>query len=132
MLLQSGLNRSEARESSVGCADILARAIEDSNGRWILGDHEDASAELPVTGIVNGVIVHAVIDRTFVENNRRWIIDYKTGSHEGGSTVEFLEREKERYREQLERYAALLKAGGEEREIRLGLYYPALPDMIKL
>ncbi|MFQ5585609.1 MAG: UvrD-helicase domain-containing protein [Thermodesulfobacteriota bacterium] len=131
MLLQEGLNRKEAREGSRKGVDILARTIEDSRGRWILGNREVAAAELPVTGIVKGKIVHAVIDRTFVDENRRWIIDYKTGAHEGGSIGEFLEREKERYREQLETYAALLRAGGEEREIRLGLYYPALPGWIE-
>ena len=42
----------------------------------------------------------------------RWIIDYKTSVHEGADTAAFLDNELERYRGQLERYAALLQAGG--------------------
>jgi len=33
----------------------------------------------------------------------RWIVDYKTGTHEGGDLEEFLDREQERCRAQLER-----------------------------
>ena len=68
-----------------------------------------------------------MIDRTFVdEQGVRWIVDYKTGVHGGGGLDTFLDREQERYREQLEGYAALmrLKAPG---PIRLGLYFPAIP-----
>ena len=50
-------------------------------------------------------------------------MDYKTGTHEGGDLEEFLDREQERYREQLEQYAALMKML-DKREIRLGLYFP--------
>jgi ATP-dependent helicase/nuclease subunit A len=67
-----------------------------------------------------------VIDRTFVdEDGVRWIIDYKTGSHEGGGLETFLDDEKERYREQLERYARLM-VQRDARPIRLALYFPLL------
>jgi ATP-dependent exoDNAse (exonuclease V) beta subunit len=67
-----------------------------------------------------------VIDRTFVdEHGVRWIIDYKTGSHEGGNLETFLDNEKKRYQEQLERYARLL-VQRDSRPIRLALYFPLL------
>ena len=51
-------------------------------------------------------IVSVVIDRTFVDDGGvRWIVDYKTSSHEGAGLDEFLDRERERYAPQLERYA---------------------------
>ncbi len=31
-----------------------------------------------------------VLDRTFIENGTRWIIDYKTSSHSGGDLQGFL------------------------------------------
>ncbi len=40
----------------------------------------------------------------------RWIVDYKTGTHGGGDLEQFLDREQERYRKQLEQYAALMPA----------------------
>ena len=71
-------------------------------------------------------IVSVVIDRTFVdEQGVRWIVDYKSSSHEGADLDGFLASEQERYRPQLERYAALMRHLGPE-PIRLGLYFPLL------
>jgi ATP-dependent exoDNAse (exonuclease V) beta subunit len=67
-----------------------------------------------------------VIDRSFVDDQgRRWIVDYKTSSHEGAGLDEFLDRELERYRPQLERYAELAARLGPE-PVWLGLYFPLL------
>jgi hypothetical protein len=52
-------------------------------------------------------------------------VDYKTSSHEGAGLEAFLDREQERYRAQLERYAALMRRLGPE-PVRLGLYFPLL------
>jgi hypothetical protein len=71
-------------------------------------------------------IMSVVMDRTFVdEYGTRWIVDYKTGTHEGGDVEAFIDRERERYRPQLERYATLMRAL-DGRPIRLGLYFPML------
>ena len=87
----------------------LQVALEDERSRWILsGLHEKADCELALSGKRGSSIDHMVIDRTFVdEHGTRWIIDYKTGAHTGGGVDEFLDREQERYRQQLERYAAV-------------------------
>ncbi len=55
----------------------------------------------------------------------RWIVDYKTGTHEGADVEGYLDHEQERYRSQLERYAVLLR-GLDSRPIMLGLYFPLL------
>jgi hypothetical protein len=89
-------------------------------------DHEDARSERRLAGELNGAFVNVVLDRTFVDRHGvRWIVDYKTGVHAGGDLDAFLDRERERYQGQLERYAALL-ARIESRPIRLGLYFPLL------
>ncbi len=63
-----------------------------------------------------------VLDRTFVDDQgARWIIDYKTGTHEGADVEGFLDRERLRYSGQLELYAQAL--GG---AAQLGLYFPLL------
>ena len=67
-----------------------------------------------------------IIDRTFIdEHGTRWVIDYKTGSHEGGNLDQFLDREQERYHEQLERYARTLQQM-EQLPVRRGLYFPMI------
>ncbi|MBI5587131.1 MAG: UvrD-helicase domain-containing protein, partial [Deltaproteobacteria bacterium] len=127
-----GLGGKALDEAVLKVVSVVSKALSDGRGRWALAAHPEGSVELPLTGVFGGEVVHAVIDRTFVEDGVRWIIDYKTGSHEGGSMKEFLESEKKRYSAQLERYAAVLRAGGEKREIKKGLYYPALSEWVEL
>ena len=53
----------------------------------------------------------------------RWIIDFKTSYHEGGSLEDFLDSEVARYRSQLSRYAEVLSKL-DSRPIRMALYFP--------
>jgi ATP-dependent exoDNAse (exonuclease V) beta subunit len=110
----------------------LVRTLGDPRGRWCLEDHADAASELPVAGWIGGKLSQAVIDRTFIdEDGVRWIIDYKTSQPAGEAVENFLEAEKERYREQLERYARLLSQRdivSGARPIRLGLYFPLIGE----
>ena len=77
-------------------------------------------------------IVHRVIDRTFIDKEEiRWIIDYKISRHKGSDMDRFLNNEKERYKSQLDGYEKILRAGGEKREIRKALYYPAQKGWIE-
>ena len=110
----------------------VSNALKDPRGRWALDAHAEGSVELPLTGVLEGKVVHTVIDRTFVEDGVRWVIDYKTGTHEGGALSEFLENERQRYAPQLERYSSVLRAAGEKRAIKKGLYYPALSEWVEL
>lgn len=109
----------------------LARAVantqEDERGLWLFaGTHRDARGEVALSGMHGGRLVNVKIDRTFVDaDGRRWIVDYKTSRHEGADVEAFLDRERERYRAQLERYADLMRAI-DPRPIRLGLYFPLL------
>ena len=69
-----------------------------------------------------------MIDRTFVDRDgTRWIIDYKTGTHEGGDVSGFLDEEQERYRAQLAAYAEAFRAL-EDRPVRTALYFPLVSD----
>jgi ATP-dependent exoDNAse (exonuclease V) beta subunit len=105
----------------------LRGILEDSRAHWVLASaHVDAQAELRLTARLDDELVQVAVDRTFVdEHGTRWIIDYKTGLHEGGDREGFLDREQERYRQQLERYAAVLrKLDG--RPVKVALYFPLL------
>jgi len=110
-----------------GAADrvvaALTRTLADERGRWLLTDRADAASELRLTGLIDSQAVDAIIDRTLIdENGERWIVDFKTGGHEGAGTEAFLDREAKRYAAQLRRYAALYP--GEP--VRLALYFPLL------
>ena len=93
---------------------------------WMPQSEEHASV-LDVLGVSHGVVALTRTDLVDEETlpGVRWIVDYKTGTHGGGSLHEFLDREQERYGEQLERYAALVSAL-DPRPVRLALYFPAM------
>ena len=104
----------------------LTGILTDPRGRWLLADHREQASEYALSGTLQGDVVNIVIDRTFVdENGIRWIVDYKTSRHESGDIEQFLDLQQERYRGQLEKYAAIMSAM-DDRPIRLGLYLPIL------
>jgi ATP-dependent exoDNAse (exonuclease V) beta subunit len=125
-LVACGLPANAVTEGAARVAAILERTLADERGRQLLGPHKDAQSELRLTGVGKAGIVNVIVDRTFVDaDGTRWIVDYKTGTHEGADVEAFLDREQERYRKQLEQYAALMR-GIDSRPIRLGLYFPLL------
>ena len=126
-LKQEGVPATERQTALARVRQALSGVLGDPRGRWLLSrKHQDARSEHRLTGELSGAFVNVVLDRTFVDQHGiRWIVDYKTGVHEGGDREAFLDQERERYRGQLERYAALL-ARIESRPIRLGLYFPLL------
>ena len=119
--------RSGARAAALPrVVDALTTSLGDERARWILSAHADAQNELRLTSVLDGVVTHIAIDRTFVDAaGTRWIIDYKTGIREGADRDGFLDNEQQRYREQLDRYAAAM-AGIDARPIRLALYFPLM------
>jgi len=132
MLLSLGLNKDQAVTGAARAVEIVSRALVDEKGRWILGPHNEAGAELAVTGLLDNAIRRVVMDRTFVDKDGvYWVIDYKTGEHRGGSLERFLAEEKKRYAAQLNDYARLLERTSSEKIIKKGLYYPAIPAWIE-
>ncbi len=108
-------------------ATAVRRTLAHERGRWLLdATHRESATELALTGRIGGEIVRTVIDRSFIDRDGlRWIVDYKTSSHEGAGLEAFLDSEQQRYRPQLERYASLVGRLGPQ-PLRLGLYFPLL------
>ena len=108
----------------------LQGTLSDERGQWILqaaADDADAASELALSGVLNNEIVSVVIDRTFVDSaGTRWIVDYKTGTHEGGDLEGFLQSEIVRYTPQLALYARLLSTLQPRHPIKTALYFPML------
>ena len=125
-LIASGLAADAVKDAAARVAAILAQTLSAERGGWLLSARTAAQSELRLTGVADDGVVNIVMDRTFVDDDGvRWIVDYKTGGHEGADIDAFLDREQERYCPQLERYAALMRAL-DDRPIRLGLYFPLL------
>jgi len=101
--------------------DIAVKAARAASGGNIQPWHIDL-----VTGVINGELIRGLVDRTFIDDGVRWIIDFKTSEHEGGNLAAFLDEQQRRYSDQMERYAKILAALGIP--VKVGLYFPLLDE----
>ena len=86
--------------------------FHDARGEWIAKFRSDEQNEYAILSTQNAT-TH-IIDRTFCENNVRWIVDFKTGQSDSLA--------QKKHRAQLEEYAALFQSPV-SLPIRCGLYY---------
>ncbi|MGB8692907.1 MAG: UvrD-helicase domain-containing protein [Steroidobacteraceae bacterium] len=122
-------DRAAARDRIVSA---LARTLSDPRGRWLLHGSREARSELRLTGLHESRVINIIIDRLIVdEHGDRWIVEYKTSSHEGGDLDGFLAQEAQRYGPQLQRYAELVRQHGAGRT-RAALYFPLLGEFREL
>jgi len=141
-LAQEGVRNAKAGAIITRATVAISNCLASEQGRWILARHEDARCEYAITAVLeNGKAADGgtgsaqstslVLDRTFIENDIRWIIDYKTSSHTGGDLQGFLASEAGRYREQLQVYKNAL-ALSETRPIKTALYFPLLDHLMEV
>jgi ATP-dependent exoDNAse (exonuclease V) beta subunit len=128
--LDLGVNESQIEEVCQRAETALRGVLADEKGCWVL--YGEGSAELPITGVVDGKTESVIVDRVRIdEQGVHWIVDYKTSTHEGGDLEGFLHQESERYRPQLEKYAAMY-SGLTGQEVRTALYFPLLQEFCEV
>lgn len=99
---------------------LAHRLIQDPRARWILRtDHIAAASEMLISSINDhGLYQHHIIDRSFIADQKRWIIDYKTSPiHDAQSAMEYAG-------EQLQTYANAMSRQNQDFKIMLGIYQP--------
>ncbi len=131
-LAQAGHAPGDAAHGADVAVAALCRTLGSPTGRWLLAQTDAAAAEQAWTSQTteNGetVAVNHVIDRTFIADDCRWIIDYKTVTAPADSDIDaYLTARTAEYRPQLMRYAGLF--GREARPLKLAIYY-VLQDML--
>jgi ATP-dependent exoDNAse (exonuclease V) beta subunit len=132
LLLQAGINHAELSNVVAIIANTLKIILTSTTAQWILDkNHLDAQSEFAITYKANHEWQNLIIDRTFIDNGTRWIIDYKTSQPaEGQDSKEFLTQEKLAYRQQLETYANAFQDRPEP--IKLALYFPLIDELLEL
>jgi ATP-dependent exoDNAse (exonuclease V) beta subunit len=132
-LARAGVPEHERAEARASVLAALTRTLGDERGRWILDSrHREAHSEWELSGLSGGLLRSVIIDRCFVdEGGTRWVIDYKTSTHEGGGLDEFLDQELARYRAQLATYRDLARGLGSQ-PVRAALYFPLLGALREL
>ena len=132
-LKQQGWNNEEVNRSIQKILLAIDNTINDDRGKWLLNDsHERSACEL--------VIVHKqgnkidlklrdnIIDRSFIADGARWIIDYKSSEPAAEQSIgDFLIQEVAAYKSQLVRYKTCFEALGET-NIKVALYFPLLKN----
>jgi len=133
-LAQAGHSAAEAAEGAATVADALSRTLTSAAGRWVLAQQNEAAAEQAWssrdTRDGEAVAVNHVIDRIFVADGCRWIVDYKTVRAPGTDQEVFLAARAAEYRPQLERYASLFAA--DARPLRLAIFFPLQGVLVEL
>ncbi|MEJ2442617.1 MAG: UvrD-helicase domain-containing protein [Exilibacterium sp.] len=110
----------------------VANTLADATGRWILDNrHPQSACEMALWETLPQQqkfteIRASVIDRTFVHDNCRWIIDYKSSEPKADQPLQaFCHQQAQTYTPQLQRYARLFQKRYPE-PVRTGLYFPLL------
>jgi ATP-dependent helicase/nuclease subunit A len=116
----------EAAAGALQAVAALQTTLACEAGRWVLAEHPEAGAEQAWSSLGEAGAVNHVIDRVFVADGCRWIVDYKT-VHLPESE---LAARAESYRPQLARYAALFR--DDPLPIRLAIYFPVQGRLLEL
>jgi len=107
----------------------VATVLADEHGRWLLSPaREQAHCEYRLSSLnEDGGLVEHIIDRTYVEDNVRWVVDYKSSVPNSGQTLDdFLALEVETYRAQLQRYRNAFTAL-QALPVKTALYFTSIP-----
>lgn len=104
----------------------LGNTLQSPRGRWLLADHPESDVEQGWTTRTAGGCAQHIIDRVFVADGERWIIDYKNVRLASAE----LPAKAEEYRAQLERYAALFAS--DPRPVRLAIWFALQGELVEL
>ena len=121
-----GHGESEAESGAAEVVAALVTTLASESGRWVLAEHTEAAAEQAWSSAEGDAAVNHVIDRIFVVDGYRWIIDYKTVRLPEAE----LAKRAESYRPQLERYASLFADAG--LPLRLAIFFPVQGRLVEL
>lgn len=119
----------DARRGSARVAAALVATVSSEQGRWVLQARKEAAAEMAWASVEGGHISTHIIDRTFVENGERWVVDYKS-ARLGEVSEDALEQQAGLYRSQLERYARLF--ADQELPVRKAVFFLAHGKLVEL
>ncbi|MCL2344424.1 MAG: UvrD-helicase domain-containing protein [Desulfobulbus sp.] len=126
-LQAQGLAPATAQTAAAEAVAAVCRTLASPTGRWLLAAHADAGAEQAWSSLDgDGNVAHHVIDRCFIADDCRWIVDYKTVH----LSADQLAARAEAFRPQLERYAALFAGTG--LPLRLAIYFPLQDRLVEL
>ena len=129
----AAIMRKDNFSSDVLCQEALSQirtTLAHDTGLWVLSPHAQARSEWPLSGLYNNTLTQVVLDRSFVADGRRWIIDFKTSTPgEQDSKADFIRQEVARYTPQLHKYRAIC-LGIDPAPAVTALYFSAIGELV--
>ena len=130
-LIQQGHTAKHALQGATQVQTALQTTLNSHEGQWVLQAHTDAVSELSLMQLTDDGVKNHVIDRTFIENGSRWIVDYKLTQLDqqldGGMNLTLLAAQ---HRPQLERYASLFV--DEKLPIKKAVLFLSMGELVEL
>ena len=124
-LLQKGHAEKDVNIQVANIVKALIKTTTSPQGAWIVAPRPSRQAELSISALdENGEPQEHRIDLMFIEENARWIIDYKLTAADEISAVT------EAHRAQLERYAALFV--GENLPIKKAVFFLSSSELVEI
>jgi ATP-dependent helicase/nuclease subunit A len=127
-----GYAMSAANQGSDTVLTLLKTTLQSPHGQWVLQTRETASNELEIESLGDDTaqVRKKIIDRTFIEDGVRWIVDYKTITFKNSVDEASLKQAAQAYRQQLEGYALLFADEGFN--IQLAIYFVSIGQLVTL
>jgi len=123
----------EATEADtiLGILTLVDRSLDSPIGRALLAPRPWARSDYALAGIHGERWVNAVLDRCFETEDALWVVDYKTTAHplEAAAHALYVDQARQRYRDQLVRYTALLAAHRPGKPV-ISAFYFVEPDRL--
>ncbi len=121
-------NSEEMQFATSKIKNNIKSSLNHAKADWIFdSNHQDSACELPISDYRRQWRKELVVDRTFIENNIRWIIDYKSTSPRANQNLnDFLEEQELLYTAQLQRYAELFQAM-DDKPVKTALFFTSIP-----
>lgn len=127
-LRQRGHTETIALDASGQVQKLLNVTLESEDGQWLLKPRGDA--ELAITTMQHGEVKNYIVDRTFIEADTRWIIDYKTIDLAPDLPASTLKSTAKNYQEQLENYATLFADEG--KPVKCAVFFMVIGKLVLL
>jgi ATP-dependent exoDNAse (exonuclease V) beta subunit len=124
-LTQQGHDQNISADGAKRVAQALTTTLQSEQGRWVLGARQQAVSEYALMEVDGDRISQHIIDRTYIEDGVRWVIDYKSAKL-GEAALSSAGR----YRQQLERYSRLFKQ--EALPIRKAVFFMSSGQLVEL
>jgi ATP-dependent helicase/nuclease subunit A len=103
---------------------LVTNTLACEKGQWILASYQWQASEQTIRRMIGGQWQTLILDRVFIDQDRCWIVDYKTAQAKGNKQ-RFFDEQADRYRTKMRIYQQALHATGVECAITTALYFPA-------